>query len=119
MPMIADLEEDSAPTKMNIKEKTNKPQVIEATKEEDAVNAVPEAAEEARMPWTNLLRLKQLTMRELLRRNKREKLSHLQSPLPRTTTTPAESIPQPPSLPTPPLNLLSKRGKANQMLLTE
>jgi len=48
LPMIVDLEEeDSALTKMKISGKTNKPQVIEASKEVVADNAVPEAAEEA------------------------------------------------------------------------
>jgi hypothetical protein len=89
-----------------------------------ADNAELEVAEEAveatmLKQLTNLLKLTLFIKEKHLLQNKREKLSYQLSPLPRTTTTLTEKTPLPPSLPTPLLNLLSKKWKANQMLLCE
>ena len=118
-PLLAkmELEEANVLTRVKTKETLSKPRVIEATKEVDVVDSVELEAEEevvmASMPIRTKSLLKETLPKEKHHlKNKREK----QSSRPRTTTTKAETLPPPPSLPTPLLRLLSQKGKANQML---
>lgn len=118
-PLLAkvELEEANVLTKVKTKETLSKSRVIEATKEVDVVDSVELEVEEevvvASMPIQTTSLLKEILPKEKCHlTNKREK----QSPRPQTTTTKAETLPPPPSLPSPLLHLLSQKGKANQML---